>query len=83
MMPNTVNLGENLVADMGDTQVADMGDTKVDDLEIIEFFQVCAAASIPASSKVRGVVPDLLMLKPKPSLKTKATHTHIWCPILL
>jgi len=48
MMPNTVNLEENLVADMEDTQVADMGDTKVDDLEILEFFQVGPAANIPA-----------------------------------
>ncbi len=74
-MPNTVNLEENLVADMEDTQVADMGDTKVDDLEILEFFQVGLAAIIAAlRNKVRGIVPLLIMMqKPKPSLKIKAT----------
>jgi hypothetical protein len=52
--------------------VADMGDTKVDDLEILEFFQVCAAAKIPAFClKVQGIVTKVQ--KPKPRLKTKAT----------
>jgi hypothetical protein len=76
-MPNTVNLDENLVADMEDTQVAD---TKVDDLEILEFFLVGLAAPIPALAfplcipdRVLGKIVLLLMQKPKPSLKTKAT----------
>jgi len=73
MIPNTVNLAENLLADMEDTQVVDMGDTKVDHLEILEFFQVGLAANIPAPSKVRGNIVPLLVQKRKPSFKTKAT----------
>jgi hypothetical protein len=74
-MPNTVNLEENLL-------VADMGDTKVDDLEILEFFQVGPAATIPALTLseslllmpgVLGIIVPLLMQKPTSSLKTKAT----------
>jgi hypothetical protein len=75
MIPNTVNLAENLLADMEDTQVVDMGDTKVDPLKILEFFQVGMAADIPAPSKVRGIVP-LLVKKPKPSFKTKQ-HNYL------
>jgi hypothetical protein len=65
-MPNTVNLEENLL-------VADMGDTKVDDLEILEFFQVGPASNIAALWFMAISVVPLLVQKPKPSLKIKAT----------